>query len=196
VADYWKDYFEKRGLKNIKVIYNYFDIQHYNVSENEVTNFKKKYNLTNKPIIYLGNSQYEKGTEDAYLSLKDFDYYLVTSGIPKLNLPVLNLKLKFTEYLLLLKAASVTVLMSKFPEGWNRIAHESILMGTPVIGSGMGGMSELLKKSNQTICTNLTELPKLIEQLVKTPTYMKNAVKYAREFTLESFEQDWLSIEF
>ena len=47
---------------------------------------------------------------------------------------------------MLLQAASVAVTMSKFNEGWCRTAHEAMLCKTPVVGSGMGGMGELLEE--------------------------------------------------
>lgn len=198
VAKYWTNFFENKGFTNIRSIYNWFDIPQYKIRSEEVFEFISKYNLnSSKPIIYLGNSQLEKGTLDAYNSLKDKGYLLITSGSPRLKLPILNLNLNFKEYLTLLKAASVTILMSKFPEGWNRIAHESILMGTPVIGSGMGGMKELLEESGQIICENIELLPGLVKKVLCIEKMdMDKAYNYAKNFSIEKFNEAWLNIDF
>ena len=66
-----------------------------------------------------------------------------------INIPVVNLSLNYKEYLCLLKASSVVVTMSKFKEGWCLTAHEAMLCKTPVIGSGKGGMRELLEGGNK-----------------------------------------------
>jgi glycosyltransferase involved in cell wall biosynthesis len=56
--------------------------------------------------------------------------------------------------------------MSKFLEGWNRTAHEAILVGTPVVGSGQGGMLELLEKSNQKVVTNFSDLDEIVSKIL------------------------------
>ena len=56
--------------------------------------------------------------------------------------------------------------MSKFQEGWCRTAHEAMLLKTPVVGSGFGGMSELLEGGGQIICDNFNDLKEKIEYLL------------------------------
>ena len=41
---------------------------------------------------------------------------------------------------------------------WNRTAHEAMLVGTPVIGSGRAGMRELLEAGGQLICERFEDL--------------------------------------
>ena len=65
------------------------------------------------------------------------------------------MKLSFQEYLILLKASTVVLTMSLFKEGWCRVAHEALLLGTPVIGSGAGGMTEVLAQGGGIICERL-----------------------------------------
>ena len=35
--------------------------------------------------------------------------------------------------------------MSEFKEGWCRVLHEAAIHSTPILGSGLGGMNELLE---------------------------------------------------
>ena len=84
-----------------------------------------------------------------------------------MELPIPNLMLPFEEYRLLLAASDIVITMSLFKEGWNRCVHEAVLCGTPVIGSGKGGMEELLVMSGQTICTSFEDLPHHVNRLLK-----------------------------
>jgi hypothetical protein len=51
----------------------------------EIELLKKKYNLTEKPIVYIGNCQKAKGVLESYNILKDLDVHLVTSGKPRIK---------------------------------------------------------------------------------------------------------------
>ena len=76
------------------------------------------------------------------------------------------MKLSFQEYLILLKASTVVLTMSLFKEGWCRVAHEALLLGTPVIGSGAGGMTEVLAQGGGLSCERAENLEK-VERFLK-----------------------------
>jgi hypothetical protein len=63
-------------------------------------------------------------------------------------------------------AAQWTLALSNYQEGWNRTAHESILVGTPVIGYANGGLSDLLQLSHSKIVKSPNEAFRLICQNV------------------------------
>ena len=198
VSQYWKSYLIDRGYKNVYKIYNSFDLSDFNISEQEVMDFKKKNKLDGKPIIYLGNCQKAKGVVESFDALKNLDVYLVTSGERKANTPSLNLNLEHRDYLKLLKVSSIVVTMSKFKEGWCRTAHEAMLLKTPVVGSGKGGMRELLEGGKQIICEDFKNLTKKVEYLLKNPEERKkigeNGYDFAKNFTLYKFEKEWMDI--
>ena len=98
VSNYWKDYFESLGY-DAKLIYNCFDFSDFEFIPAEITDFKKRHNLSEKPIIYLGNCQKSKGVVEAYNELKDLDVYLVTSGEKRVDIPAINLNLSYRDYL-------------------------------------------------------------------------------------------------
>ncbi len=100
-----------------------------------------------------------KGAIEVYDALKTIDAHFVSSGIRDVDLPVRNFTLSYSEYILLLSACDVIITMSKFLEGWNRVAHEAMLCKTPVIGSGTGGMRELLEGGGQIICDKIQDIP-------------------------------------
>lgn len=54
-------------------------------------------------------------------------------------------------YLEALSASTASILLVKVAEGWNRTAHESILVGTPVLAYPAGGLTDLLEEANGTV---------------------------------------------
>lgn len=194
VSHYWKDFFESLGFQNVIVIYNPFDLNSFIRSSQEIEAFKLKYNLTKKPIIYIGNAQKKKGVDKAYEALKNIDAHIITSGKPQIKTDAINLDISYEEYITLLHASDVVLTMSQFKEGWNRTAHEAMLCKTPVIGSGLGGMSELLIGGKQLICQDFSELPEHISLCMKEKSIGENGYTYASQFTLELFENSWKSL--
>lgn len=151
VASIWKELLAAKGLSNISIIYNSFDPDDFVFSPDDIQGFKAKYKLNEKPIVFLGNGIKGKGADVCYDILKDMDAHFVTTGKMDFDIPVIHLTLNYSEYKLLLASSSVVLTMSEFNEGWNRVAHEASLCGTPVVGSGRGGMRELLEIAGQTV---------------------------------------------
>ena len=195
VSQHWRRYLERRGCRNVHVIYNGIDPSQFTFDEEEVASFLARYGLEGKPILYLGNCQSIKGVVEAYQSLKDSGFHLVTSGRRRVDVPTINLDLQYRDYLLLLRAASVAVTMSLFDEGWCITAHEAMLCRTPVIGSGRGGMRELLEGGGQIICSSFDELPTLVQRAMADQARLGEAgYRYASQFTLDRFRREWLAL--
>jgi len=195
VSKYWKTYFESYA-DNIEIVYNCFNINDFKFTDEEIIEFKQKYNLLDKPIIYLGNCQKSKGVVEAYNVLKDMDAYLVTSGQRRVDIAAINLNLNYRDYLRLLKASSVVVTMSLFKEGWCRTAHEAMLCKTPVVGSGTGGMKELLEGGKQIICETFGDLQNNVENLLESQKIGEYGFSYAsqKQFTEEYFQKKWINL--
>ncbi len=198
IAEYWKDHFLKRGYLNVEKIYCGFNLDDFNITEREVSDFKEKYKLSGKPIIYLGNCQKAKGAVASYNMLKDLNAYFVTSGFREARIPAINFNLSHRDYLVLLRASSVVLTMSTFKEGWCITAHEAMLCRTPVIGSGLGGMRELLEGGKQIICTDFNQLKERVEFLLRSPEERKvmgdNGYNFAKDFTQERFDKSWIDL--
>ncbi|MFH1462569.1 MAG: glycosyltransferase family 4 protein [bacterium] len=198
VSEYWKNHFLNKGYKNVFVVYNSFDVENFNVSEKETEEFREKYSLTEKPIVYIGNCQKAKGVVETYQALKDLNVHLVTSGEKMADIPALNLIVEYRDYLKLLKASSAVITASKFNEGWCRTAHEAMLLKTPVIGSGKGGMRELLEGGKQIVCPDFSLLREKVEYLLNNPEVRikmgEQGYNFAKNFTSERFKNDWLAL--
>jgi glycosyltransferase involved in cell wall biosynthesis len=192
VSRYWKNFLEKKGFTNVKLIYNSFNTNNYNCSKESVNNFKKKYNLiTKNKIIYVGSIKEKKGYDLVYNTLKNEDYIFVGSGSDHCEIKGIKcFNLSFKEYLLLISSSDIVVLMSHFREGWNRIAHEAILLNKKVIGSGEGGMKELLELENRIICNDIKKLKHLVKNEINN-NQIKNPIIVSK-FDLNYFRSKWL----
>ncbi|KKU15037.1 hypothetical protein A3A20_02420 [Candidatus Wolfebacteria bacterium RIFCSPLOWO2_01_FULL_45_19] len=198
VSKYWERYLKEKGYSNVYLIYNGFDADKFNFSAEEIEKFRERHGLLGKPIVYLGNRNKAKGVVESYAALKDIDAHLVTSGSPQAEIPAKNLELEYEDYLKLLSTSSVVIAMSRFKEGWCRTAHEAMLLKTPVIGSGTGGMKELLEGGNQVICEDFGALREKVEGFLNNEAYRKSlgekGHKFAKQFTKERFEREWLKL--
>jgi len=197
-AQCWKEHFERHGVEHVEVIYSPFDFWQYIRTEEEIEKFKDKYELNSKPIIYLGNCQKAKGVVEAYRALKDMDAHLVTSGKKDVDLPAKHLELDFHEYITLLHASAVVVTMSLFKEGWCRTAHEAMLCRTPVVGSGLGGMGELLDHGGQIICKEFNKLVEQVEHALENEIIGKKGYEFATQdlFSIPHFQKRWTDLVF
>lgn len=188
VAECWKREFVNAGFKDVRVIYNSFDQSEYSFTPEVISDFKNRYCLDERPLIYLGNCQKKKGVVESYEALKSEGYQLVTSGRKLVDIPAVNLNLPFADYKLLLAASDVVLTMSKFTEGWNRTAHEASLCGTPVIGTGTGGMHELLEIAGQSETKDYSKLPVIIKERLSKPY---RPTKELLALNKEYFYREW-----
>ncbi|HNQ61384.1 MAG TPA: glycosyltransferase [Bacteroidia bacterium] len=195
VSSYWREYLEKLGCKNVKVIYNAFEPGDYVVQKSAVSDFKKKYSIPEgKKLIYAGNANRQKGVYDVYDALKDTDYHLIMTGTKNLalDIPVQYMHLDRSTYIVMLHACDIVITLSKMTEGWNRIAHESLLCGTPVIGSGIGGMKELLNGAGQKIVSKKEELNETVKEVLhRRSWYAENGIRFTSQFDMKYFRNEW-----
>jgi len=195
VSRYWQNYLAELGIENTEVIYNAFDVRRFAVSEDEVRAFRERHGLNGKPVIYVGNCRQRKGAPAVWRALRHHGYHLVTSGLADVSLPIRAFLLPYDQYILLLAASDVAVTMSEFNEGWSRTAHEALLCKTPVVGSGTGGMGELLKGGGQLICQQVAELPQIIRQAVARRRELGiQGHAFASHFTVDQFNRQWLGL--
>ena len=82
--------------------------------------------------------------------------------------------------------------MPLIEEGWSRVAHEAMLCKTPVIGSGTGGMRELLEGGNQIICNNLKNIPEAVKEVIKhKKKYGSDGYDFVNRFDTCYFYKEW-----
>lgn len=194
VAEHWKQYLKDKGVDNIEIIYNSYDLNKFQFGEEKIESLKSSLNFNNdKPIVYLGKLGSGKGVKEVLNSIDSEKYNLVVTGKEALGSDVISTRyFSEDEFPVFLSLCNVVLSMSTMQEGWNRIAHESLLVKTPVIGSGTGGMKELLTKSGQTILTDLNNLDSSIQNCLKNKeSYGNLGYEYVSQFDLNYFENSW-----
>ncbi|HIC90351.1 MAG TPA: glycosyltransferase, partial [Anaerolineae bacterium] len=196
VSEYWAKKLQRRGVVRSQVIYNSYDLTQFSFSQHEVAQFRATLGAKpDRPLIYLGNARPEKGYRQAYEALRVLDADFVTTGRGQSNLPVIHVFLEYRDYLKLLACCDLVVTMSTFEEGWCRTAHEAMLCGTAVVGSGRGGMGELLTKGRQIVCPRFDDLLPTVRALLQNPGRLRSIAQrgtnYARQFSLSYFAKEW-----
>lgn len=197
VSEYWRSELERVGCRRVEVIYNAFDPAEFDATPDAVAAFFAEHDLpTDRPLVYIGNASRIKGTAEVYEQLKDEGYTLVMSGRNNdTGVPARWFCLERPEYLLLLAACDAVVCMSRLPEGWNRVAHEAMLCGTPVIGSGIAGMGELLDGGQQTTLTDIGALPETVRHvLAHKDAFAERGRAFTRQYDARYFEDAWADL--
>jgi len=194
IARHWKEFLERQGFQDLEIIHPAYDVDRYQPYHSREA-FLKEHALPDRPIVYLGKNSKPK-TQNIYQQLRPLAdrCLLITSGPKREFEGPLNLDLNFKAYCSLLHHSAVTVTMPQFDEGWSRIAHESVICGTPVIGNGRGGMAELLQDTRQMILPDsdpgriIHEIGEIVSTGRRVPEEDR---EFARTFNLKYFADRW-----
>jgi len=69
-----------------------------------------------------------------------------------------------------------------------------MLCKIPVIGSGLGGMRELLEGGKQIICDDFDDLKEKVYYALNHPERGEMGYEFAKQFTVERFNGKWLNL--
>lgn len=159
VAQYWQNYFAQQGIKQCHVFYNFFQ-QHV---------YKKHVGSNKQKQIHLGQYSWKndntiKNLAENLHKLGYSCYFSTNNKIDEKESTAYYAIIceDFNAYLKRMSQCIYTLALTTINEGWNRVAHESMLVGTPVIGYATGGLGELLKGSNALIVTSANEALNII----------------------------------
>lgn len=186
VSQYWREFLIDRGFVNVEVIYNCFDLERFSEIERRVVHGQKF-------SIYIGNGHPKKGCGEVAKALGNLDVKLITTGYSNYSYPnVENYSLSYMDYLQLLKDVDLVITYSLFKEGWCRTAHEALLVGTPVVGSGAGGMKELLSGAGQVSVSSINELREYVAGVICGDILPKEInMNYVRSYSYSLFAEKW-----
>ncbi len=155
VSPFWKQYFkEEIGITNTYIFPNLFDVKYYRKLATQEKNpwiHLGQLSSKNDPEIYKLAEELVKDGYYCYFSTLDANEVRQNGnfGIIKFD--------TFKDYLEQMAKCCCTLALTEVNEGWNRLAHESILVGTPVIGYDKGGLGDLLRESNSLVVRNIEE---------------------------------------
>lgn len=191
ISEHWANKLRSWGARKVAIVHNFIATPTGFTIPVRDGGLRSRFGLPDRPVVCLGRSAYEKGTDLAFDALKDGGYNLITTGRNDLGLPCPNFDLPYPDYLSLLAACDATVVFSRMEEGWCRQIHESMLVGTPATGSGAGGMTELLRGGGLPICNKPGDLPKIVAGLIDGKVDHAHFEAYAASFTESRFMTEW-----
>lgn len=156
-----------------KISWNSVDINRFNNKTND--SFKKEHGLTDKPIVLFVGNLIKRKNVDSLLEAKKIansDYYLVVVGdgplFKKLNKKVEEENIRdviFTgsrsDVEDIIPSCDVLILPS-FSESFGLVLIEALACGKPVIGSDVGGISEIINEN-----VGLLVNPKKVSSIAK-----------------------------
>jgi glycosyltransferase involved in cell wall biosynthesis len=162
VANFWKNYIENElKFKGKIFLYpNLFDVNKY-IHYRDNT-------AKNPQLVHLGQWS-DKIDKKAYLNLIQLlneahfvPYFSDNTGQIIDDFPVRYFETS-EAYLKQMAMAKCTIVLNKVQEGWPRLVHESMLVGTPVISTGGGGVDELVKLGNGLIIRDINAIAECLK---------------------------------
>ena len=188
-----KEALNQNKINNVEVIYNGIDYSNWRIGNEEVINFKKKYNLENKKIVLFaarlsplkgaGNliKAMEKVTEDVpdvclLLMGEKNNYFSKLSKLVKKNeIPVIFTGwLKGDDLISAYYSCNLAVTPSLYLDPFNLINIEAMAAKKPVVGTCFGGTSEIVINNKTGYIVNPYNIDQLAEKIV---TLLKNPAK-------------------
>ncbi len=156
VAPYWVNYFQsEKKIQHVFWFPNLFETAIYKEAGNQKKNkwiHLGQFSTKNDPAILELAKRLHKEGYHCYFSTLDERQ----QRIDRANFDIVKFD-SFTDYLDRMARCECTLALSKIKEGWNRVAHESLLVSTPVLGYKSGGLGDLLKESNSIIVNSVDE---------------------------------------
>ncbi len=166
VSDALKKALEQSGIKNVEVVHTGALVGLWHVHEDEITRFRKKYNIENKKVILFGGRLSEaKGGSCALKAMAE-----VAKSIPEAVLLVagpvdtyaetmrgqasvmgIERQLIFTgwvereEIKVAYAAADIVLVPSLYLDPFPRMVLEAMASGKPVVGTCYGGAPEIIE---------------------------------------------------
>ena len=162
VAPFWVQYFKEKTKNNISVFHfpNFFDGEYYS----DFVNLNKKkqihlgqWSFKNHADVFEIAKQLTNQGFYCYFSTNFKDFASKTSTYEVVYFD------KFENYLTQMALSEFTLALTGINEGWNRVAHESILVGTPVIAYAKAGLLDLVNESKSIAANNMEEVLQAIE---------------------------------
>jgi hypothetical protein len=194
VAPYWADFLRARGVHNVRVIYNAFDMTEVERARGfDRTECRAEFGLSPDVIgVYAGKAVHWKGTEDVSAALADApEARVITSGSNTIRSNGAHYDVERERYLRLLRACDVGIFLPRMQEGWSRCAAEALLLGLPCLIRPVAGLGDLAALTGQPT-PDLGRLPAQVrERAAARRTETKTAYEALARFDLNYFGNAW-----
>ncbi|MFF2849675.1 glycosyltransferase [Streptomyces sp. NPDC058001] len=194
VAPYWADFLRARGVDNVRVIYNAFDMAEVERARGyDRAECRAEFGLpSDVTAVYAGKAVHWKGTEEVSAALADAPgLRVITSGSNTIGFDGAHYDVDRERYLRLLRACDVGVFLPRMREGWSRCAAEALLLGLPCLIRPMAGLGDLAALTGQP-APDIAELPTQIrDRAAMRQAEAKTAYEALARFDLNYFGNAW-----
>ncbi|WP_328337081.1 glycosyltransferase [Streptomyces violaceus] len=194
VAPSWAAFLRERGVDNVQVIYNAFDLAEIDrVRSMDPSECKARLGLPQGEIIvYAGKAVHWKGVETVAAAIKgEPGLCLVTTGSNTIGSPGQHFDLPRTRYLELLRACDVGVFTPRMREGWSRCAAEALLLGVPCLIQPVAGLGDLARLTEQPPPDPLRLAKQIRERARPAPDESKAVYETLARFDTAYFRDVW-----
>lgn len=185
VSQSLKEALVKNGIKNVTVSHNGIDISDWQVSEAEISDFKKKYNLLNKKIVFFGGRISDlKGINQIRQAMD-----IIRKEIPETVLLIAGKEgigwLTGQELKAAYWASDIVVVPSIYLDPFPRSNLEAMACKRPVIGTKFGGTSEVVQDGATGFIVNPFDIELMAERIKD----LLNNQEKARQFGEAGFQR-------
>lgn len=194
VSPYWADFLRSRGVHNVRVIYNAFDMTEIERARAlDRAECRAEFDLAADTIgVYAGKAVHWKGTAEVAEALAGAPgLQVITSGSNTIRFGGTHYDVERERYLRLLRACDVGVFLPRMREGWSRCAAEALLLGLPCLIRPVAGLGDLAALTGQPA----PDLDRLSTQVREHATARRTEAKAAYEalarFDLHYFGNAW-----
>ncbi|WP_037932545.1 glycosyltransferase [Streptomyces sp. SPB78] len=152
VAPYWADFLRARGVGDVRVIHNAFDMTEIDRARAaDRAACRAEFGLPPDTLaVYGGKAVHWKGADEVAGALAGVPgVWLITSGSNTIRLDSAHYDIERARYLRLLRACDVGVFAPRMREGWSRCAAEALLLGLPCLIRPVAGLGDLATLTGQ-----------------------------------------------
>ena len=191
VSEAVKDILSQNNIPS-QVIYNSFDTGLLNRLSRLTVNLPdfawtkpRRAGDSRLTILFVGKPSYGKG-HDLFQKLSNMNefknYEFRTIGG--------KTKLGYKETLEEIRKAMVVVVPSRWPEPFGRVALEALVLGTPVIASKCGGLTEIISNGKTGILVESTveDMADALRLITKKNKNFRDEIKVRKGLLIEKFE--------
>lgn len=197
VAPYWAQFLRTRGIGQVRVIYNSFDLTEIDhVRGLDKAECRAEYELPSDDVlVYAGKAVHWKGTELITAAVSnDSRLRVITTGSNTIGHADLHFELPRQQHLRLLRACDVGVFAPQMAEGWSRCAAEALLLGLPCLIHPIAGLSDLARLTGQP-APDMHRLGEQLRERANTPpTEAKAAYDALAQYDLGYFYRAWSNL--
>jgi glycosyltransferase involved in cell wall biosynthesis len=189
VAPFFLNLFKNEiGIKNTFLFPNLFDISYYKEfqksEKNKWVHLGQFSSKNDSKIPVLAKRLHEIGFYCFYSTLNPKEATSVNGEYDILYFD------SFDDYLNKMSLCICTLALTRINEGWPRLSHESILVGTPIIGYANGGLGDLLKESKSMVVNSVDEVYECIIQNL----FVQPSSSFTEKYDLKNFAKYTIQI--